>query len=213
MESVGIFATAKIAHLSDDRTVAKMGHPVDSMVKCGPPANCSREKPMRTVILKVATLMILLSLWVGLGCKRSSKPSHNISPGEMWLNMSIGERTQATAGFVDGYNLGTSQACGLLANVFEIRHSQQMNEEEIRSNLTDAQLCQRKAGMYSRINHDAASPDKYAAYVNVITKFYQEYSSQRDVPPFLLLLNMQDGFDSTVEQLHDSAGKSILRHH
>ena len=28
VESVGIFAAAKMAHLSDDKTVAKMGHPI-----------------------------------------------------------------------------------------------------------------------------------------------------------------------------------------
>jgi len=36
VESIGIFATAKIAHLSDDETVAKMGHPLVGLrVKVG----------------------------------------------------------------------------------------------------------------------------------------------------------------------------------
>jgi hypothetical protein len=160
---------------------------------------------MRKTSVKVVIFM-MLPLWIGLGCRKAPEPSRDISPGEKWLSMSTEERTQAISGFIDGYNLGTFQACGLLSNVFEIRHSQEMNEEEIRSKLNDAQLCQRKAGMYSRSDQDAA-------YVNVISSFYQQYPSQRNVPPFLLLMNLQDGFDSTVEQLHDSAGKSILRHH
>ncbi len=32
-----IFAAAKIAHLSDDKTVAKMGHPMWWQARCGPP--------------------------------------------------------------------------------------------------------------------------------------------------------------------------------
>jgi hypothetical protein len=156
--------------------------------------------------MKISMIVMILPLWVGIGCRKVPEPTHDMSPGEQWLNMSSGERTQAVSGFVAGYNLGTFQACGLLANVFEIGHTQEMNEEEIQSKLSDAQLCQRKAGMYSRSDQDAA-------YVNVISTFYQRYPSQRNVPPFLLMMNMQDGFDSTVEQLHDSAGKSILRHH
>lgn len=167
---------------------------------------------MRIAFLKVA-MIVMLPLWVSVGCRKAPEPSRDISPGDKWLNMSAGERTQAVSGFIDGYNLGTFQACGLLSNVFEVRHSQEMNKEEIQSNLNDAQLCRRKAGMYSRSNHGDGSPVTYATYVSVISDFYQQYPSQRNVPPFLLLMNMQDGFDSTVEQLHDSAGKSILRHH
>jgi len=33
MESVGIFAAAKMAHLSDDKAVAKMGHPMVVVVR------------------------------------------------------------------------------------------------------------------------------------------------------------------------------------
>ena len=160
---------------------------------------------MRTAAMKISMILMMLLLF-GIGCRKVPEPTHDMSPGEQWLKMSSRERAQAVSGFVAGYNLGTFQACGLLANVFEIHHSQEMNEEEIQSNLNDAQLCQRKAGMYSRSDQDAA-------YVDVISTLYQRYPSQRDVPPFLLMMNMQDGFDSTVEQLHDSAGKSILRHH
>jgi hypothetical protein len=36
--SIGIFAAAKMAHLIDDETVAKMGAPdCDGAVRCGPP--------------------------------------------------------------------------------------------------------------------------------------------------------------------------------
>jgi hypothetical protein len=41
----GIFAAAKMTHLSDDKTVAKMGHPiVGSVVRRGPPV---RQTPLR----------------------------------------------------------------------------------------------------------------------------------------------------------------------
>ena len=36
MENVGIFAAAKMAHLSDDKTVAKMGHPSVGSGVCHP---------------------------------------------------------------------------------------------------------------------------------------------------------------------------------
>lgn len=167
---------------------------------------------MRTVLLKVA-IVAMLPFWLGLGCKKSPSPSQDAISGEVWLNMNMEERTQAVAGYIDGYGMGAFQACSLLANVFEFNHTKKVLEEEKRSNLTDAQLCVQKTGEYSRINHNAAFVNKYAIYVNVITDFYQRYPSERNVPPFLLLLNMQDGFDTTVEQLHDSVKNPLLRHH
>jgi len=167
---------------------------------------------MRTVFVKVA-IFAMLPLWLGLGCKKSPMPSQDVISGEVWLNMNIEERTQAVAGYIDGHGMGAFQACSLLTNVFEVNHTKEILEEEKRSNLTDAQLCMRKAGEYSRINRNTAFLDKYATYVNVITDFYQRYPSERYVPPFLLLLNMQDGFDTTVEQLHDSVKNPLLRRH
>lgn len=168
---------------------------------------------MRTTLVKIA-MIVMLPLWSGFGCKKAHEPSHGITPGEEWLNMSVEERTQAAGGFIDGYNMGVYQACGLLYGKFQINHNKELLEEEKLSNMDDVGLCKQKAGTYSRIDHHADTVEKkISTYVDLMTSFYQRYPSERYVPPFLLLVNMQDGFDSTVEQLHDSASKSILRHH
>jgi hypothetical protein len=42
VESIGIFAAAKMAHLSDDETVAKMGHPIlVELLDVGHPSNAN----------------------------------------------------------------------------------------------------------------------------------------------------------------------------
>jgi hypothetical protein len=52
-EIVGIFAAAKMAHLSDDETVAKMGHPIPVRSDEGHPASANDQRKSGSRVVRI----------------------------------------------------------------------------------------------------------------------------------------------------------------
>ena len=106
--------------------------------------------------------------------------SRSYSPGQIWLGWTSAERTGFVKGFIMGHSEGYQSGC----RTAETRSTQSRKAE----NQLDPCLQQRHL-----------FPKKVAFYEQFITEFYNRYSTDRDVPTRVLLLQADE---MTPDEVH-----------
>jgi hypothetical protein len=156
---------------------------------------------MNTAKSAATILVLLFSTLLIAACSRSAGTAVENTPGCRWLQMSSTERAELVGAFMDGYQLASIQACGLLEGVFKVDNVQLL-EQARHLDLTPSELCRKEAGEFSRVRPSSDGSRRYEAYINEITAFYQHHPDHKYVSPDALLVKLKDGEDSTAEELY-----------
>jgi hypothetical protein len=132
---------------------------------------------LRTCSL-IAMTVSMVSLVYAQGGALRFPESRSYSPGKVWLGWSSAERTGFVRGFIIGENDGFRRACAI-SQASELRQA------------TGDDPCLKEQHLFHK---------DLPYYEKFVTDFYNEYSTDRDVPVRVLVVSADDKTPAQVHQ-------------
>lgn len=149
-----------------------------------------------SVATKSLLLTTVLALLAVLGAAAQNSPSPSNGRGEEWLSWTSAQRVLFVGAYLQGYQMGTLDACAAAAELFESgKKITDLNQDPDRR-------CVRHAKRYSL---------RAADYARVITAFYHKHPEYRRIPIDYFMILFTDRRYQTLGGIEQGIQKGDVR--
>lgn len=132
-------------------------------------------------------------------------------PGEHWLSWSATERNYFVIGYIQGYGDGLLGGCQAAEDT--LRHLELKNTRNNHYYIFDRVNCDHQAPVYTKLTLSPISGADVSAYIDVITKFYEEHPEYREIPYLYLIQQLKGENVPTADDLNSLAHAGKIRTH